>query len=139
KVGQLLLVTNNRYEADLISRALRPHAYKVTSVSSRQEAVALLDKEKFSTAVVRLTLPDASGLDVMTEVKERNPNLPVLIIRSGESGIVDEELIAAGADGIIQRPFNNAEIALQINSARQRVHRFTPTILSAIRRAADSE
>jgi twitching motility two-component system response regulator PilH len=133
--GRALLVSEDRYEADLIGRALRADGYIVTSMPSRQETIKVLAAETFSVAILRLALPDASGLDLMTEIKEKIPDLPVLIIRSWDAGLDDERVIAAGADGIIHRRFNNTEIAQQVKAAVQRRHRYPPVRLNITRRA----
>ncbi len=133
--GRVLLVSEDQYEADLFGRALRSNAFNITRVTSRMETIRVLSHETFAVAILRLTLPDASGLDLMSEIKEKMPDLPVLIIRSWDTGLDDEKVIAAGADGIVHRPFNNTEIIQQVKAAVQRRYRYTPARLNVTRRA----
>lgn len=137
--GRLILVGVDRHEANLIGRALRADSLTVEPVATRSEALALLEDGTYCLAMLRLTLPDGSGLDLMSEMKERLPNLPVLMILSWENGLDDEKVIAAGADGIIHRPFKNTEIAQQVKVAINRSRRSRPAKLNATRQTGGKD
>ena len=51
-----------------------------------------------------------SGLDLLAEVKEKYPSMPVLLMTGHEAKYTATEVLSAGADGYITKPFKNTEI-----------------------------
>ena len=86
---------------------------EIAEAGTGDAALALLDKQPFDAAVLDLSMPGRSGIDLLAEVKHRHPKLPVLILslyteeqfalralRAGASGYVtkaaaSEQLVAA--------------------------------------------
>jgi DNA-binding NarL/FixJ family response regulator len=86
---------------------------EIAEAGTGDAALALLDKQTFDAAVLDLSMPGRSGIDLLAEVKHRHPKLPVLILslyteeqfalralRAGASGYVtkaaaSEQLVAA--------------------------------------------
>lgn len=52
-------------------------------------------------------LPGISGFDLMVKIKQKDKNLPVILITDYEGENVLKEAEAAGADGYYKKPFDN--------------------------------
>ncbi len=77
---KLLLVDD---EADFLSgatAALRRRAIDVTAVQSGFEAIEYMQSKLFDVAVVDLKMPDMTGETLLTEMKQRWPGIPVIIL-----------------------------------------------------------
>jgi DNA-binding response OmpR family regulator len=115
--GKILLVTDDPYEVSLMARALQKDRFVVMPASNSEEALALLNKVCFAAAIVKLEMEAASGLDLMADLKGKQSELPVFMIRTWDAALDDKELISTGVDGIIQKPFNNTEIIQLVKTA----------------------
>ena len=74
-------------------------------------------KREIDSVLLDLELPGMSGRDVLLNVKEINPDAPVIIV----SGYIDPELkshlLDAGAKAFFQKPYKLQEIAAALSSA----------------------
>ena len=88
----ILIVDDVKGQRDLAEEMLRKLNYKVTSVSSGEEAVAFLKKHKVELMVLDMIMdPGMDGLDTYRNVLEINPKQKALIV----SGFSETERVNA--------------------------------------------
>jgi two-component system invasion response regulator UvrY len=75
-----------------------------------QEALALTAKEKWDAAVLDVTLPDRSGLEVLKEMKRLRPNMPVLILSMHPEDQFAVRMLKAGASGYLTKESAGEEL-----------------------------
>ncbi len=68
-----------------------------------QEAFALMGKEKWDVAVLDITLPGRSGLEVLKEMKRLRPKMPVLILSMHPEDQFAVRMLKAGASGYLTK------------------------------------
>lgn len=59
---------------------LNQEGYAVTVVGTGQAALDLTEHHKFQAVILDLGLPDCDGLDVLTQMLNRDPGLPIIIL-----------------------------------------------------------
>jgi two-component system invasion response regulator UvrY len=62
-----------------------------------QEAFSLIAKEKWDVAVLDVTMPGRSGLEVLKEIKHLRPKMPVLILSMHPEDQFAVRMLKAGA------------------------------------------
>lgn len=85
--------------------------YDITTETNPDKAMETLAKEKYDTIFLDLTMPGRGGLEVLEELKNKYPEIPVFIV-SGWTGI-DEKIqnaIKIGASGYISKPFDREKV-----------------------------
>ena len=82
-----------------------------------KKGLRMLDQESFDLVLLDLALPGQSGLELLPQIKERQPELPVIMITA--YGTVDNvvEAIRAGAENFVQKPWDNEKLLADIRSA----------------------
>lgn len=83
---------------------------------SCSEALAICRKEKPDFVILDLGLPDASGLEVLRELKTLLPKVHVLIFSGNLSDPLIKQALVAGVDGIISKTTSTAELKTAIQS-----------------------
>ena len=83
---------------------------------SCSEALAICKKEKPDFVILDLGLPDASGLEVLRELKALLPKVHVLIFSGNLSDRLIKLALIAGVDGIISKATATAELKTAIQS-----------------------
>ncbi len=73
-----------------------------------------IKKSKPDIAIVDLTLKDASGLDLIKDLKVRYSNLPILVLSMHNEGLYAERALRAGARGYIMKEATTENIVLAI-------------------------
>jgi two-component system, OmpR family, response regulator len=71
----------------------------------------------FDLAILDLGLPDGSGLDLLKEIRTRDPQKPILILtaKTDEDSVV--EGLQTGANDYIRKPFGNKELLARLQTA----------------------
>jgi len=94
----------------------------VTSVSKGSEAVARAKQMAADVVLVDATLAagEPSGYDVCRSLKQDpgTANIPVVILVSGQTGVDQGQLAAAGADDWLAKPFDTQELIDKVATVR---------------------
>ncbi len=112
--GAVLVVDDEDLLRGLLSKIIMRDGLKVLQASSGKEALELLDKNNITVVLSDIVMPEMNGLELLVEVKEKNPTMPVVLVTGHGSEYSKDDILAAGADGFISKPFKNAEIISRI-------------------------
>lgn len=129
-VPRLLLVEDDDAIARPLGRALAREDFDVTRVETGRDALRTFAEGRFDLVLLDLTLPDIDGLDVCRSIRERDIEIPIVMLtaRSDELDLVVG--FDAGADDYIGKPFSMAELTARLR-ARLRLHRTADQTLNA--------
>ena len=89
----------------------------VDEAANGQEAVAKVLKNEYGLVVLDIKMPGKSGLDVLKEIKQHRPKLPVLILSMHPEEHFAIRAIRAGASGYLTKECAGDELALAIRKA----------------------
>ncbi len=87
-----------------VARALRSQGHRVVGTSSGDGALALITEWAVDLVLVSQDLPRRTGVEVTRLLRERRPNVPVLLMVSGTEGSIREAARLAGAAGCVTKP-----------------------------------
>ncbi|MFD1613842.1 T9SS response regulator signal transducer PorX [Gelatiniphilus marinus] len=100
---------------------LKPHIlflekknYKVTTCNSGSEAIDVLDDAKFDIVFLDENMPGLTGLETLNEIKEKQDNLPVVMITKSEEEYIMEEAIGNKIADYLIKPVNPNQILLSL-------------------------
>lgn len=100
---------------------LKPHImfleqknYKVTTCMSGTEALEIIDNKKFDIVFLDENMPGLTGLETLSEIKEKNANLPVIMITKSEEEYIMEEAIGSKIADYLIKPVNPHQILLSL-------------------------
>jgi len=96
---------------------LKEKGYVVRGVSSGNEAIEVLGRERFDVILVDETMPGKSGLETLQDIKEIDSTLPLIMITKNEAEDLMEQAIGMKIDDYLLKPVN----PLQIISAIKRL------------------
>ncbi|HZT72520.1 MAG TPA: GGDEF domain-containing response regulator [Terriglobales bacterium] len=106
---EILLVEDDAAYAALVTQLLeRLGAARVTHRSRLRDGLAAIDARRFDVLLLDLSLPDGWGLDLLAAVRERAPDLPVVVL----TGRDDDEL----AISAVQRGAQDYLLKSQVDS-----------------------
>jgi DNA-binding NtrC family response regulator len=91
--------------------------YTVAMAVDGEQGLRTLDADNFDLLLLDLALPGQSGMELLPQIKERHPDLPVIMITA--YGTVDNvvEAIRSGAENFVQKPWDNEKLLADIRSA----------------------
>lgn len=116
---KLLLVEDNQRLAERISYHLRK-SYIVDVVESGEDALERIKYIEYGVILLDLGLPGMSGLEVCKHMRLLRVNNPILVL-TGNSEMADRvNLLNAGADDYVTKPFNTDELRARIAAVGRR-------------------
>lgn len=108
----------------LLAREATPGACEVAECASAEELLALLEQDRaFDFLTLDLQLPGRSGLDVLAQVKQMRPDLPVMVFSADESPERVTEALQAGATSYLFKSASEQVLAEALRAAA--AHRST--------------
>ncbi|MDT0646636.1 bifunctional response regulator/alkaline phosphatase family protein [Zunongwangia sp. F260] len=100
---------------------LKPHIiflesrnYKVTTCKSGTEALEKIEEESFDIVFLDENMPGLTGLETLSEIKEKRENLPIVMITKSEEEYIMEEAIGSKIADYLIKPVNPNQILLSI-------------------------
>ena len=100
---------------------LKPHIlflesrnYEVTTCQSGTEALDKVEEENFDIVFLDENMPGLTGLETLSEIKEKRENLPVVMITKSEEEFIMEEAIGSKIADYLIKPVNPNQILLSL-------------------------
>ena len=104
-LGRLLIVDDERPMRNLMCVILGEAAEECKTAASAEEALKILEMERFDAVISDLSMPGMSGMQLLTEVRRLYPDTAFLIA-SGVGDIrIGVEAMRKGCDDYIVKPF----------------------------------
>ena len=115
RAARVLVVDDEPSVRNLLAVALRVAGYDPHLAGSGAEAIALVqqDPDAFDAALIDLNMPDLDGLATIAALRRINSRLRCAII-SGDVGLSEDALRAAGAQRLIRKPFSLQSLAVEL-------------------------
>jgi DNA-binding NtrC family response regulator len=115
--GRILVVDDDAEMCALLEAGLGKRGFEVTTRTSGDAAIALLDNADFDAIVVDLNMPGTSGLDVSTWVAANRADTPVVVITAFGTLETAVAAIRAGAYDFVTKPFELGAVSLTLDRA----------------------
>jgi two-component system, OmpR family, response regulator RegX3 len=120
---QVLLVEDDAALATVVAEALGSAGHQVERVATGGAALAARD---FELVLLDLGLPDLDGRDVCRELRQRDPELMIVIV-SAAGAEMDRILgFELGADDYLVKPFSVRELQVRVRALARRAGRERP-------------
>jgi NtrC-family two-component system response regulator AlgB len=107
---QILLIDDERSINRMMSLALESAGHAVVAVESGSGALRQLQKSTFDLAFLDLRLGQENGLELLTKLRQNDPNLAVVLITAHASIATAVEAMRLGADDFVCKPFTPDEL-----------------------------
>ena len=116
----VLVVDDEPVLAELVSMALRYEGWDIATAGDGATAIALARENPPDVVVLDVMLPDMSGLDVLHELRDQIPGLPLLLLTAKDS--VEDRIagLTAGGDDYVTKPFSLEEVVLRLRALLRR-------------------
>ena len=114
---EILIIDDEEGLRSIIGQRLSRRGYDVREAGTAQEGMALLHENFFDAVLLDIRLPDGDGLSLLPRMKQRQPDLQVVMLTGHgtlESAI---EAMKAGAFDYLTKPCNLSELEITLQKA----------------------
>ena len=117
---RILVVEDDKKVARALREGLQAEHYDVRVASTGEEEVFLVNHEVFDLVLLDLMLPRRDGVEVLTTLRKRGLQTPVLILTAKDT--VDDRVqgLDLGADDYLVKPFAFPELVARIRALLRR-------------------
>lgn len=127
---KILVIDDEQSILNLIRLTLELEGYEVLTASNGKEALECWEEEP-EMILLDLMLPDTDGYQLFRIFREKNSNIPIIML-TAKSQMNDKLLgLQLGADDYITKPFHSTELLLRMKSIERRLKTHTLTEISA--------
>ncbi|MFZ0428493.1 MAG: sigma-54 dependent transcriptional regulator [Acidobacteriota bacterium] len=110
KRGSVLIVDDETYVSESLALTLSRQGYSVRTAASVREALQGNVFDGLDVVITDLRMPGASGLDLLREIQERRPELPVIVLTAYGSVPSAVECVKAGAYEFLEKPADPEDV-----------------------------
>ncbi len=117
---RILVVEDEIKVATFIKKGLKTQSFEAEIALDGEEAKKLFNEQPFDLVILDLNLPDMSGLEVCSYIRERNVKIPILMLTA--LGTVADKLsgFEVGTDDYMVKPFDFMELLVRIKALLKR-------------------
>jgi DNA-binding response OmpR family regulator len=117
---QIMIVEDDNELGRGLTAALKSEGKTVFCVSSLKGAREQLLVFKPALILMDINLPDGNGLDLLSEVKNSHPEIPVIMLTANDTDTDIVRGLELGADDYITKPFSLAVLRARVNTQLRR-------------------
>jgi two-component system nitrogen regulation response regulator NtrX len=118
---EILIVDDEADIRDLVAGVLEDEGYAARTAADSDSALAAIDERRPSLVLLDVWLQGSrlDGLDLLDEIKRRDPTLPVLMISGHGNLDTAVTAIRRGATDFIEKPFEAEHLLLLVDRATE--------------------
>lgn len=116
---RILTIDDEKQIRKLLKIGLEAEGFTVSDASGFTEGLDAVVKQKPDLVLLDLNLPDGYGLDLLKRIREFS-DVPVIVLSVKDKEADKIELLEAGADDYITKPFGMGELLARIRAILRR-------------------
>lgn len=105
--ARILIVEDERQTVDTLRDLFEQHGYETEVALNKQVALTILQERSMDIAIVSTTVQEASGVDILHDIKKLHANMPVIMISEQKSKRVESSSVKAGANVFLLKPLDH--------------------------------
>ncbi|MEO8655525.1 MAG: response regulator, partial [Ramlibacter sp.] len=118
--ARILIVDDEEIVIRSCRRILTGEQYEVESVQDGWEALRKIDENNYDIIVLDIMMPKVDGLEVLQHVKERHPDIDVIMMTGLSQIQTAVKAMKLGAFDYLSKPFDPDELKLVVDRALEK-------------------
>ena len=119
-LSKILVVDDEESIREFFQIMLKREGYEVFTAANGKEGLEHLKKNPVDLIISDIQMPELSGLELLSKVREIDPEMVVMMITAFGSTEIAVEAMKRGAYDYIQKPFKIDEVKIIIRQALEK-------------------
>lgn len=130
-----MIIDDDPGVARLCQRVLERAGFEAIAITRPKQGVAILQQARIDLLLVDIRMPEMDGFEVMTQARQRQPDLAIVIMTGFGTLETAIQALRMGANGLILKPFaNSSELVQSVQQAlKETAHKREVSRLQAMR------
>ena len=123
-IAEILIVDDNSDIRNILNELILDAGYKTRLAANYNQALNEIDKKLPDVAIidVKLDKGDNDGLELLSHIKKKDNNIPVIIITGHANVEMAIKALKTGAFEFIEKPFNQERLLNFVNRAIENIN-----------------
>lgn len=128
---KVLLIEDEQKLAQALSKGLSLEGYTVDTINDGKKAMTRisLHRADYDVIILDLMLPSMDGFEICKKTREMGITTPILVLTARAETDTKVEMLLAGADDYLIKPFSFAELVARIRALLRRPNETLPEVL----------
>ena len=114
---RILVVDDEELQREMLGGFLQKEGFSVSLADSGETALKLCQDEFFEVALIDLKMPGMDGIELLSNLKEINPEIQVIVITAHGSIETAVEAMRRGAFHYVNKPVDLEELKINVKKA----------------------
>ena len=119
--SKVLLVDDERDFVEALSERLQMRDYSSAVVYGGEEALSIVEEDEPEVMVLDLKMPGIDGLEVLRRVKEKHPNVEVIVLTGHGSEDAARLCVELGACAYLEKPVDIEKLTQAMQQAHRKI------------------
>jgi DNA-binding response OmpR family regulator len=113
---KILIIEDNLRVSSLMKRGLESQGYEIYISEDAEDALVMVERICFDLIITDIMLPQMNGIELSKLIKQKHPELPIIMLTA--LGTIDEKIegFDAGADDYMVKPFEIRELYARVKA-----------------------
>jgi len=116
-MAKILVLDDEMEVATVIRLILEQSGHSIAVFTEEEKALSYAETNRLDLAILDIKLKKMSGIDVLAELKKKDPTLPVIMLTGYPTMESARECLRLGADEYCLKPFDKIELEEKVNRA----------------------
>lgn len=128
---RILIAEDDAPLASFVAKAFLAEGHNCQVAGNGEETLTQWSAGAFDLLILDLNLPVFSGAEVLSRIRARDPDIPILILTATDHVTERVACLDAGADDYLTKPFSFSELSARVRALDRRKSRPIQTVLRA--------
>lgn len=116
----ILVVDDESNIREFLQELLELSGYRVITAESAEEAYGVLRRQSIGAIISDILMEGESGVDLLIRTRQTNSTMPFILISGFAGEYTETTVMAAGADALIAKPFEQEKLLTALRRAMNR-------------------
>ena len=135
---KLLVVDDEQKIRDFLKRSFEEECFVVDTAGNGLEGVQFALINEYDLVILDNQMPNYTGLEVCNLLREKGKKFPILILSVNSDTDIKVDMLNAGADDYLTKPFSFQELLARVHALLRRPRDMTDSIIKAYGITLDS-
>jgi len=112
--GRVLIIDDEEAIRESLETLLELERFDVETATNAASGIEVLERADYDLVLLDLMLPDRSGLEVLADIRAKDPSLPVIMLTAYGTVETAVKAIRLGANDFVTKPWNNDKLVLNL-------------------------
>jgi len=118
--ANVLLIDDEEQFLEVLGERLETRGLKVNTVTSGEDALTLIDDKNYDAIILDLAMPGIDGIETLKLLKEKNPDLEIIMLTGHATVQKGIEAMKLGAEDFLEKPVELSVLLERISEAKNK-------------------